>query len=388
MTTILLNALGARMGGAKRHLQSFLLELDQRPSRYQYTALIRENIFDFLKLKSVKIIEIPQSSLNSLYKRLSFDFFHLPKMLRDGEYDTCVSLLNFGPLACPCPHVVFQRNALYFDRRQLKKNQWNNRVGLRLRRLHTLAVMHGADLVVTPSSAMQNLVRTTSKSLEHKAMAVLKHGFDSSDYKSPLRVDLVDKLNQAHGMKIVYPTHLAAHKGFDLLVETLALLKKMEVDFTLVLTVEQSDWPEGYQWLHSEIDRRGMNEKVINLGTVPHNQMAAVYEACDVMFYPSRCESFGFSLVEAMAFGLPVITGELSVFKEICGDAGMYYQHDNAKQAAALIKGLANTGEFKSRKALREKQFASFDWSWGRYVQEFEQLLANLPYVHEHLSGV
>lgn len=385
---ILLNALGAQMGGAKRHLESFLIELDQRSSSYQYTALIREGVFDFNKLESVKIVEIPQSSLNNWRKRLSFDLFHLPTILRRDEYDACVSLLNFGPLACCCPHIVFQRNALYFDRSQLKKMQWKNRIGLLLRRYQALVVMRGADLIVTPSDSMRNLVQTTSRGLEHKAMVVLKHGFSSSDYLNPLSLELADKLDQAHGMKIVYPTHLAVHKGFDFLVETLALLKKMEVDFTLVLTIESADWPEGYQRFISEIDRRGINEMVINLGTVPHNQMAAVYEACDVMFYPSRCESFGFSLVEAMAFGLPVIAGELSIFKEICGNAGMYYQDDHAKQAAMLIKSLVNTGEFNSRKALIEQQFASHDWSWGRYVQEFEQLLKNLPHVHEDLSGV
>ena len=31
------------------------------------------------------------------------------------RYDVLVSLMNFGPIWCPIPHILFQRNALYYS---------------------------------------------------------------------------------------------------------------------------------------------------------------------------------------------------------------------------------------------------------------------------------
>jgi glycosyltransferase involved in cell wall biosynthesis len=46
------------------------------------------------------------------------------------------------------------------------------------------------------------------------------------------------------------------------------------------------------------------------LGVVPPNRMAEIYRNADVFIFPTRYESFGLVVIEAMAAGLPVIVSD------------------------------------------------------------------------------
>ncbi|WP_326644193.1 MSMEG_0565 family glycosyltransferase [Streptosporangium sp. NBC_01755] len=59
-----------------------------------------------------------------------------------------------------------------------------------------------------------------------------------------------------------------------------------------------------------------LGKDIIELGTVPEDEMAAWYAAADVLAFPSVKEGFGLAALEAMAAGVPVVTSDLPVFRE------------------------------------------------------------------------
>ncbi|GAA4515245.1 MULTISPECIES: MSMEG_0565 family glycosyltransferase [Nonomuraea] len=59
-----------------------------------------------------------------------------------------------------------------------------------------------------------------------------------------------------------------------------------------------------------------LGKDVVELGTVPEDEMAAWYAAADVLAFPSVKEGFGLAALEAMAAGLPVVTSDIPVFRE------------------------------------------------------------------------
>lgn len=56
---------------------------------------------------------------------------------------------------------------------------------------------------------------------------------------------------------------------------------------------------------HFKSRRNGIN--VVELGWVPQNQMAKLYQACDLLLMPSEAESFGVMAIEAMGSGKMVL---------------------------------------------------------------------------------
>ena len=58
-------------------------------------------------------------------------------------------------------------------------------------------------------------------------------------------------------------------------------------------------------------------------GFVAFEDMPAVYTMARALIFPSRYESFGIPIVEAMACGCPVVTATTSACPEIAGDAAL-----------------------------------------------------------------
>src|SRR5690606_5344600 len=58
-------------------------------------------------------------------------------------------------------------------------------------------------------------------------------------------------------------------------------------------------------------------------GYIPNKDLAALYNGAFAFLYPSMRESFGIPILEAMACGTPVITGNTSAMPEIAGDGAL-----------------------------------------------------------------
>jgi len=69
------------------------------------------------------------------------------------------------------------------------------------------------------------------------------------------------------------------------------------------------------------IDRYSKNKKIIFKGMVSQEELFKdIYPSCDIFLYPSYTDTFGFQILEAMSFGLPVITVEGQSRTEIIED--------------------------------------------------------------------
>jgi glycosyltransferase involved in cell wall biosynthesis len=103
--------------------------------------------------------------------------------------------------------------------------------------------------------------------------------------------------------------------------------------------------------------------------------MGALYGACDLMVYPSLCESFGFSMIESMGHALPIVAAGTAINKELCATGALYYEPLSAKEAADRIEE-ALVPDVRARLIAGGKpRIDGFDWGWDRYAREFVSLL-------------
>lgn len=63
-----------------------------------------------------------------------------------------------------------------------------------------------------------------------------------------------------------------------------------------------------------------------------------VYEASTVLLTASNGEGFGLPLIEAAQKGLPIITRDMPVFREVAGDHAFYFSGDSAEALAGAVK--------------------------------------------------
>ena len=115
----------------------------------------------------------------------------------------------------------------------------------------------------------------------------------------------------------------------------------------------------------------GLEGSVRWLGYVPRADIAPLYAGASAFVFPSLYEGFGLPVLEAMAWGAPVIASSTSSLPEVVGDAGLLVDPlDVAGLAQAMIRVLedADLGE-RLRRAGRE-QVSRF--SWDRCAQVVE----------------
>jgi glycosyltransferase involved in cell wall biosynthesis len=372
---IIIHALGANMGGAIRHLNNFIPALMESNNGNQYILILRDDVHFEYKNNSLFIVRINKLFAENFILRTLFDIIYLPFLALKVKANLVISLLNYGPVFLTKPHINFQRNALFFCPDFIKKVKGLNRIFTELRSALLFITMKCADTIVTPSNSMVELIKKRYPSLSKKNFITLYHGFSIQE-KENIRNDWSDVLAKETRIKMLYPTHASSHKGFEILFEALSKLKQNMSNFVLFTTIDESDWPEGFIKLKSQIKRLGIEENVIITGRIPQDQMQVFYKNCDLMVYPSLCESFGFSMVEAIGYGLPIVAADTEVNKEICGDAAIYYSSFDPKDAAEKILFAMDDSVSNKLKEEAKKRMSTFDWSWKRYTSEFLRIVS------------
>ncbi len=88
--------------------------------------------------------------------------------------------------------------------------------------------------------------------------------------------------------------------------------------------------------------------------------MTELYEGCDVLIHPSLHEGFGRPLIEAMAYGIPVIANRIEPLTEVLGNAGIALGVDSVEPWITALRSLATDGalpEFAARSLERGSAF-------------------------------
>jgi glycosyltransferase involved in cell wall biosynthesis len=90
---------------------------------------------------------------------------------------------------------------------------------------------------------------------------------------------------------------------------------------------------------------------------VDDSGLRRLYQRCTAVIMASRGEGFGLPIIEAAAHGAPVVARDLPVFREVAGDAAVYFQHDGTDLVEALTQvqatARAGTAPAPSTKHLR-----------------------------------
>jgi glycosyltransferase involved in cell wall biosynthesis len=306
--------------------------------------------------------------------RLFYDLWELPRRLRSENFRAIVSLTNFGPIWSSARHILFQTNALYFCEQWLKGTSASRRVSEVLRGRYALAGMKRARFIVTPSRAMAAAILRRMPELRNKDFRVLYHGFAPGSMDEPLEEAVRDRLNTG-AVKLVYLTHPAPHKGFDVAFRTLRELQRRGIDATLYTTFDRQDWPKLVRQYEHSAQKCLVRDRVVFLGNVPPAQVGDLLKKSSVFIWPSLVESFGFPLLEAMGSRVPIVAAGTEVNREICGDAALYYSPLNAMEFADTVERALCPGEQARLRRECDQRMKAFDWSWDRYAREFVQII-------------
>jgi glycosyltransferase involved in cell wall biosynthesis len=199
--------------------------------------------------------------------------------------------------------------------------------------------------------------------------------------------------NNLHALRksktILFVGRISPEKGIHVLIEAFKKIAKDFKEARLLIVGPEAPTPEEFLvdisadptvqglrcFYRGESYARILRKQVPNwlvervnfLGAVGHTELPALYQEAAMLVNPSLSESFGMSVIEAMACGCPVVVAQTGGMKSIVNDGvnGIVAPADDARALAAsisrifkdpdLARGFANRG--------RTQTVELYDWA-------------------------
>lgn len=175
---------------------------------------------------------------------------------------------------------------------------------------------------------------------------------------------------------------LAPNKGHHDTIASL-FVTRMTTDPGARLTIVGSPSERAYaRALRRYACTLGLADAVELVTGITDAELAAYYEACDVLVMLSEHEGFGVPLVEAMGHGLPVVAFDAGAVTEVLGGAGVVLAAKHPRQVASTVHAvLADPGVRGDLARRGRERFAVLDpGSAGpRLVAALRALAAEAP---------
>lgn len=156
-------------------------------------------------------------------------------------------------------------------------------------------------------------------------------------------------------------------KNHSLLLEVYSELYKKYKDIFPLYIAGGKGWL--YDSIYEKTRKLGIEGKVRFTGYVKDEELSSLYSNCYAFIFPSFYEGFGLPVLEAMAWGAPVITSNRASIPEVCGDAALLIDPDSCESLyngmERILKDRALKDELSGKAVERARIF-----SWRKTAEE------------------
>jgi glycosyltransferase involved in cell wall biosynthesis len=106
---------------------------------------------------------------------------------------------------------------------------------------------------------------------------------------------------------------------------------------------------------------------------VDDDRLVELYNAADVLLFPSFAEGFGWPVLEAMGCGTPVVASDIPALCEVGGEAALYGSPHEPRELADAVRSVTSSPENAAR--LRERGRArAAAFTWERAIDQYGEL--------------
>lgn len=316
---------------------------------YQEYALLQS------KNKHIQLIKLPRKErlISKLCFRLYLEFILIPRLVK--KYDI-KKLLAFGSfLLTPGKFIKLAliHHPYLFDNQLLSTAPVKTKIQEYLKRIGFFFTLSNIKHLVVESQYVADCLKDTwGNYLKNKIIHVIPNpvsqnigGILESELKLylPIRFDQI-----SDDLKILFVSRFYPHKNHAFLINLSKTLSSYSIKHQILVTVSERI-PEAQLFLESISNQ---NLSIKNLGEINQTELRKYYKSSHLFIFPSLSETFGIPMIEAMAYGLPLVVPQLGYAEAIVGTAGNYYESDNVESCVRVILALINDFELYQQRSI------------------------------------
>jgi glycosyltransferase involved in cell wall biosynthesis len=253
-----------------------------------------------------------QTTLSAAVRRDDPDVFFAP------AYTAPVSLGS--PLAVTIHDVSFSRHPEWFRFRERKRRQILTRTSARR-----------AGVVLTVSEFSRGEIEELC-GVPAGRIRVIPSGLTPRVALGGIREPLV-----------LYSGSIFNRRRVPDLIAAFAIVSRAVPDARLVVAGANRTWPR--QDLSAIVDAHGVGGRVALRDYVSDEELASLYGRASAFAFLSEYEGFGFTPLEALSAGVPIVVLDTAVAREVYGDAAVFVERGDVRAAASALTELLSSPE-------------------------------------------
>ena len=232
---------------------------------------------------------------------------------------------------------------------------------LLLRFFQSVSFKKANGTIFLTKNAKDSVLKVT-KSLKG-ATEVISHGIDKKFFLPPRPQKIINEFSIEIPFQVLYVSTIEPYKHHHQVIDATAKVRNK--GFPLVLKLIGSGNSAELNRLKKKINNVDPDGKIMKYkGFVSHEELPSEYFAANIFLFASSCENMPITLMEGMASGVPIVCSDRGPMSEVLGDAGEYFDPENADSIALAIQTLIESPELRAKKAkMAFEQAQRFSWS-------------------------
>lgn len=240
--------------------------------------------------------------------------------------------------------------------------------------LERLIYIPNYDAYVSVSDATKKDL--LSHGIKQNRIHRIYNGFDSTFWNpenfSPTQTQAIRKKYRTESEFLFFAWgRPGASKGFETLIDSMQELHKSHPHARLLMLLGSKDsYKPRYDALVQRIKDKKLEQVITIEESVPYEKLGNYILAADCVIIPSLAEGFGYTTLEAISLGTPVIVSDAGSLPEVVsGKYRMFKAGSTTELSKAMIHVMNN--EFSTK----EKKTFSWDETIKQYLTLYEKLL-------------
>jgi glycosyltransferase involved in cell wall biosynthesis len=171
--------------------------------------------------------------------------------------------------------------------------------------------------------------------------------------------------------EILFLARVEREKGIYEALDTYRILQQRHPFVSMTVAGEGRQLSEAMRYA----SRLGLTE-VTFCGHVEGSQKCRVYRKADAYFFPSHSEGLPLSVLEAMAYGLPIVTSAVGGLRDFFRDGTMGFmsESNHPEVLAERMSQLISNPELCSRMSLCNRNYAADRFTGPRVAENLERI--------------
>ncbi|MBX3164401.1 MAG: glycosyltransferase [Bacteroidetes bacterium] len=227
-----------------------------------------------------------------------------------------------------------------------------------------------ADLLCATSKTIEEYMGNITK----KPVSIVPFGISLNEFKKKE----VKSLFNENDFVIGSVKNLESIYNLDVLIKAFANLSTKHSHIKLMIVGKGSQ----EERLKELCERLEISNRVIFTGRIPHKEVSNYYNMLNVLVNASQYESFGVSVIEAMACEVPVIVSNVGGLKEVVRDdtVGLKVSAGDVEELEAALERLISDKNLHEQLAKNGRKHAEENYDWknnlASMIEIYNQILA------------